>query len=86
MPEPLVCDHERWGSLCLEDEDLKKENRDEKTSQIEEDLWRKRKAGDGEGKGTHARWKQDLEQTGRVYSCFSGREESTGGLPFFPLS
>jgi len=33
---------------------------------------------------TASRWRQDLEQTGLVHSCFSGREESTGGLPVFP--
>lgn len=57
MPEPLSCNHGRWGSLCREDGARKKENRDKKTSETEEDIWRKRKAGDGEGKATHARSK-----------------------------
>ena len=86
VPEPLACNHGRWGGLYREDGDRKKENRDKKTSETEEDIWRKRKAGDGEGKATHARWKQDLEQTGRVHSCCFWERREYRKIAFFPVS
>lgn len=50
VPESLSHNLERWGSLCCEDGAQKKENKDRKTNETEEDIWKKRKAEDREGK------------------------------------
>lgn len=50
VPEPLSCHQERWGNLCREHGDRKGENKDKKTSETEEDIWKNRKAKDREAK------------------------------------
>lgn len=41
VSEPLSCHQERWGNLCREHRDRKGENKDKKTREPEEDIWKK---------------------------------------------
>lgn len=83
LPEPLSCDPERWGRLCREHGDQKRENKDKKTSETGEDIWTNRKAEAQERR----RSPQQVETRSRANQSdpqLFSFQRSGGGSPFSP--